>query len=71
MSNVKKYVLTAVTLGLIAMASGLLIGATNMILLIELRKTKLKRSMQALLKYMVKELLALKMSHSTSITTHI
>ena len=31
MSNVKKYVLTAVTLGLIAMASGLLIGATNMI----------------------------------------
>ena len=31
MSNVKKYVLTAVTLGLIAMASGLLIGATNLI----------------------------------------
>ena len=31
MSNVKKYVLTAVTLGLIAMASGLLIGATNLV----------------------------------------
>ena len=31
MSNVRKYVLTAVTLGCIAMASGLLIGATNMI----------------------------------------
>ena len=31
MSNVKKYILTAVTLGLIAMASGLLIGATNII----------------------------------------
>ena len=31
MSNVKKYVLTAITLGLIAMASGLLIGATNLI----------------------------------------
>lgn len=31
MSNVKKYLLTAVTLGCIAMASGLLIGATNLI----------------------------------------
>ena len=31
MSNAKKYVLTAVTLGLIAMTSGLLIGATNLV----------------------------------------
>ena len=31
MSNVKKYLLTAVTLGCIAMASGLLIAGTNMI----------------------------------------
>ena len=31
MSNVKKYVLTAVTLGLIAMASGLLIGGTYLL----------------------------------------
>ena len=31
MANVKKYLLTAVTLGAIAMASGLLIGATNLI----------------------------------------
>lgn len=31
MSNVKKYVLTAVTLGIIAMASGALIGVTNLI----------------------------------------
>ena len=31
MSNVKKYLLTAVILGSIAMASGLLIGATNLV----------------------------------------
>ena len=31
MPNMKKYILTAVTLGLIAMASGLLIGATNLV----------------------------------------
>ena len=31
MSNVKKYLLTAVTLGAIAMASGALIGATNLV----------------------------------------
>ena len=31
MSNVKKYLVTAITLGCIAMASGLLIGATNLI----------------------------------------
>ena len=31
MSNVKKYLLTAITLGCIAMASGLLIAGTNMI----------------------------------------
>ena len=31
MPNMKKYILTAVTLGAIAMASGLLIGATNLV----------------------------------------
>ena len=31
MSNMKKYLVTAVTLGVIAMASGLLIGLTNMV----------------------------------------
>ena len=31
MSNIKKYLLTAVVLGSIAMASGLLIGATNLV----------------------------------------
>ena len=43
MSNVKKYVLTAVTLGLIAMASGLLIGATNMITADRIAENEVKK----------------------------
>ena len=31
MSNMKKYLITAITLGCIAMAAGTLIGATNLI----------------------------------------
>ena len=43
MSNVKKYVLTGVTLGLIAMASGLLIGATNMITADRIAENEVKK----------------------------
>ena len=43
MSNVKKYVLTAVTLGLIAMASGLLIGATNLITADRIAENEVKK----------------------------
>ena len=50
MSNVKKYILTAVTLGLIAMASGLLIGATNMI-----TADKIKQNEQAKIDNGIKE----------------
>lgn len=43
MANVKKYVLTAVTLGLIAMASGALIGATNLITADRIAENEVKK----------------------------
>ena len=43
MSNVKKYILTAVTLGCIAMCAGALIGATNLITKDRIAENEVKR----------------------------
>ena len=43
MANVKKYILTAVTLGLIAMASGALIGATNLVTADRIAENEVKK----------------------------
>ena len=43
MPNMKKYILTAVTLGVIAMTSGLLIGATNLITADRIAENEVKK----------------------------
>ena len=43
MANIKKYVLTALTLGLIAMASGALIGATNLVTADRIAENEVKK----------------------------